>query len=382
MLETESSNNLFSFAFDTTQRQKEDVSIVLLFTKGPKVEIKGDIGVPFQVTFLNKTTGEVEYDGLLRGNNAIQAGAAYYQDWKIIVKQQDRVFLDYDLDLNNANVFISHESQGFGDNLAWMPYVDEFRKRHNCNVTCQTAFPELFEKVYPEIKFINAGGVAENIFAHFRLGCYRPTEKDKVFSPPIEWWKHPLQEIAKHQLGLADLGEIRPKVYFDETQDIHKDMKNFVCIATRSTMRCKEWQNTKGWLSLTRWLRSKGLGVVNISRKGMKLEGVQNVADDESFQSIMSYLRHSKFLIGLSSGLSWLAWALHKQVVIINGFANPIPEFSDAIHVGPPPNVCSGCYQNHMLDIFDFDWCPEDQNFNCTRTITPEMVQAKVEPLL
>lgn len=41
----------------------------------------------------------------------------------------------------------------------------------------------------------------------------------------------------------------------------------------------------------------------------------------------MNLLHHASFFIGLSSGLSWLAWATHIPVVLISGFTLPVSEF-------------------------------------------------------
>jgi ADP-heptose:LPS heptosyltransferase len=41
----------------------------------------------------------------------------------------------------------------------------------------------------------------------------------------------------------------------------------------------------------------------------------------------MSCISNSEFFIGLSSGLSWLAWTLNKEVIMISNFTEENHEF-------------------------------------------------------
>jgi autotransporter strand-loop-strand O-heptosyltransferase len=100
----------------------------------------------------------------------------------------------------------------------------------------------------------------------------------------------------------------------------------------------------------------------------------------------MSVIYHSKFFIGLSSGLSHLAFALGKEIIMIAGFSEPDHEF--ACHRPYNHKVCHGCWNDpkHKFDMGDFLWCPNHKNtarmFECQSSITPEMVIEKIEKLL
>jgi autotransporter strand-loop-strand O-heptosyltransferase len=39
------------------------------------------------------------------------------------------------------------------------------------------------------------------------------------------------------------------------------------------------------------------------------------------------WLKHAAFFVGLSRGLSWLAWAMRIPVVMVSGFSHPDNEF-------------------------------------------------------
>jgi hypothetical protein len=38
------------------------------------------------------------------------------------------------MDLTNKRVYISFDSKSLGDSIAWIPYVLEFKKKHDCKV--------------------------------------------------------------------------------------------------------------------------------------------------------------------------------------------------------------------------------------------------------
>jgi autotransporter strand-loop-strand O-heptosyltransferase len=349
------------------------------FASGPFVSIDFDKLSSFQINFLDKQTNILEYSTEIKSNCWASCNKRFFVDWNINIKQKGHTIFNYDLNLENQKVFISINSEALGDTIAWFPYVEEFRKKHKCNIICSTFFNFLFEKNYPHIKFVLPSDKNDNIFAHYSIGCWDTKDRNKTTK---EWYKQPLQEVATSQLGLQ-FSQIKPIVSLDSKLDIHKKHKKFICIATESTSRCKLWNNPNGWLNISSWLIKMGYQVINISRGGQKIKGVLNVADDEPLTSVMSYIKNCELFIGLPSGLSWLSWAMNKHVVMIVGISEPWCEFTDGItRISPPPSKCSGCFNIHEFDRNDWNWCPEDKNFECTKTIIPEMVKKQILPLL
>jgi autotransporter strand-loop-strand O-heptosyltransferase len=102
----------------------------------------------------------------------------------------------------------------------------------------------------------------------------------------------------------------------------------------------------------------------------------------------MNVIHHSEFFIGLSSGLSWLAWALEKHVVMISNFTEENHEFTSNTTRITNTNVCNGCWNNPMFkfDKGDWNWCPEHKDtirqFECHKSITPQMVINKIKHLI
>jgi len=346
------------------------------FCEGPHVEIIG--GGPadrYQVAFHNLSANRLEQETVLRADTSTAVPKAYFQKWRLQISHNGKPALDYTLDLKGQRVVITG-SVGLGDTLAWTPYVEEFRKRHGCRVVYCCNYPELLAKSYPEIEFVQKME-HDQVLAVYKIGCANPPETQ---ASPRPWNRMNLQDLAKSILGLEDLPELRPKVQLDPK--VKKPAQRTVCIGTESTFKGKQWNYPGGWEALTAWLIQQGYRVLNLSVDGPELPGVELVAEDETLTAIASHLNYCDFFVGLTSGLSWMAWALHKPVVMISGMTEPWHEFADKIHVGPPKGTCTGCIHRHRLDRHQFDWCPDRQDFACTATITPETVQRAVDRLI
>jgi autotransporter strand-loop-strand O-heptosyltransferase len=107
-----------------------------------------------------------------------------------------------------GKVLINFDSKSLGDNIAWMPYAEEFRKKHNCKVVLSTFWNHLFEKEYPEIEFISPGTVVYNINGQYNIGWYFPWDPNKN---PNDFRTISLQQTASDILGL-EYKEIKPKI--------------------------------------------------------------------------------------------------------------------------------------------------------------------------
>jgi autotransporter strand-loop-strand O-heptosyltransferase len=103
--------------------------------------------------------------------------------------------------------------------------------------------------------------------------------------------------------------------------------------------------------------------------------GAEDLTGDHKLAERARYLRHAHAFVGLSSGLSWLAWAAGAPVVMISGFTHPNNEFETPFRV-INWHACNSCWNDVRLrfDHKDFMWCPRHagtpQQFECTRLIT------------
>jgi autotransporter strand-loop-strand O-heptosyltransferase len=303
----------------------------------------------------------------------------YFNGIKYKIYHKERLIKEEDINFNNKKVFISFDSSSLGDTISWLPYCEEFRIKHNCEVVVSTFKNFFFEKSYPNIKFVQPGSVVNNIHGMFKIGWFYDTNLEPEYPSSI-----PLQKAITNILGL-DFKEIQSNVYFEPKERPYNE--KYICIATNSTAGCKLWNNPNGWTELVKYLKDLGYKIINISKDGDKLDGVINLKDD-SMLNTMNVIHHSEFVIGLSSGLSWLSWALNKQVVMISNFTESDHEFTINCTRITNPLVCNGCWNNPMFkfDKGDWNWCPEHKNterhFECHKSITSEMVINKIQHLI
>jgi autotransporter strand-loop-strand O-heptosyltransferase len=340
-------------------------------------ELQSNITNPFKVEVYDETE-KLIYKTELTSGMYSTLSRKYYSKWKTKLYLEDLVF-EHEFNLENSRVFIVFESSSLGDTIAWMPYCEEFRKKHNCHVIVSSFRNDMFKNLYPEIEFVERGAVVPNLKALYRLGWFYDYDKEPVLPSTI-----PLQKSATNILGL-DYKEIHSRIYFEPKERPYPE--KYICIAPSSTAGCKLWNNPTGWLELTKYLSNKGYKIINISKDGEQIEGVKNISDD-SMENTKNVIFHSEFVIGLSSGLSWLSWSLGKHVVMISNFTDADHEFTINCTRITNPSVCNGCWNNpkFKFDKGDWYWCPEhkdtDRQFECHKSITADMVINQIQHLL
>jgi autotransporter strand-loop-strand O-heptosyltransferase len=349
-----------------------DYNIVQHFVGQPFIEITGTSASDFRVEFYDGPT--LIYHDKLKCNHWVKLNREYYTKWRTVVYKDGEKVYDKLLDLDGMRVYISFESSSLGDTIAWMPYVEEFRCFHNCEVVVSTFKNFLFEKEYPMLEFVEPGTNVTNLYAMYKIGWFYNENKEPVLPNTI-----PLQQTATNILGLP-YKEIKPRIV---NSRIQLPMRQ-VAIATNSTAGCKFWTR-EAWQEVINYLHGEGYKVFNTSLEKNPFDNCQGLLDT-SMTNTMSVIYNSRFFIGLSSGLSWLAWALDVPVIMISNFTDANHEFKCLRPVNT--NVCHGCWNDpqYTFDKGDWDWCPvhkgTDRQFECQNSITPEMVIEQIKKLL
>ena len=306
-------------------------TINISFHHGAKVEILGDTSSEYHVKFYNNLTGELIHEDSIRNNMWTKPNVEYFIEWKIEVWNEGQLIHTELFNLKNKRVIIYLDSKSVGDTIAWFPYIEEFRKKHQCHVVCSTYHNEWFKSQYPEIEFTPIGSSSPNIYAIYAIGWFN--NEDKNPNNPITI---PLQKAATDILGLP-YKELKPKVSIPSSPSPIKG--KYVTLAIQSTSQAKYWNYKGGWQQVVDFLNSQGYKVVCIDQyptfgtMGCMNSMPQNVIDKTgcSFEEAISLMDNAKFHLGLSSGLSWIAWALETHVVMVSSFSNPICEFTTNI---------------------------------------------------
>ena len=291
-------------------------------------------------------------------------------------------------------VYIHLLSNSIGDTIASTPYVSEYQKRHNVNVIFNINDPFIFllNEVYKNIEFIGRNDIVE---------YDEKISIDYVFNKSI-------QGGYAEQLGFENPRYIRPVVSIPE---LLRPIKNkYIALGVHSTCQVKYWNHPNGlksqgdatnWNELSSILRKRGYTPVTVEKDEMYgvppfYNGIPSKSNKQVGKTILeaaNIINHSEFYIGLSSGMSWIAHALGKKVVMISNFTEDWNEFDlsldDYIRI-TNKSVCHGCWNKINID-FEFNkndwyWCPihknTDRQFECHKSISVNDVVEKIEKWL
>lgn len=342
------------------------------FIQGSFCEVLSNNPSQYVVNFIDSRNNQLKSRIEINNNNYAKCFHAYFIPYRVQVSNinEGGLIFDYLLNLTNHRVYIHLDSKSLGDTIAWFPYVEKFRLKHNCQVICSTFWNNLFRNEYPNIEFVNPGSVINDIFAMYEVGVFHDE-----FKEPHDYRKIPLQQISSNILGLEHK-EVRPRIY---TGKKNSTKNKIIGISTHSTAQAKFWNYPGGWQEIINHLKNKGFEVVLLQLEDCNLKGIIK-PDCNNIKSTIEWLNKCQFYIGVSSGVSWLAWALNIPVVMISGFTKPFNEF-ECIRISPPEGICNGCWHEELWDDKakgDWNWCPKhkgtERQFECSKTITPEQV--------
>jgi len=355
------------------QPKVEDTNkTIITYLDGPRVEIKGSHGKKYFVEFIDGN-GKVRFSDTISNNMWTACGIKYFVPWTIRINGE---VVDK-FDLENKRVLVSFESKSIGDTIAWAPYAIELMRQKNCKVILSTFHNEWFEgsESYKDIEFIKPGQGA-NCYAVYKLGWFRDGNQGwKNFNlHPNQPNLIPLQKAATDILGL-EFKEVNHGLNYNPGK--RPIEPKYVVFGPQSTAGCKEWV-FDNWVTLSKMLRELGYEVVILSIKDYHIKDtISNTTRD--WNEVFNCLHHAEFFVGLSSGLSWVNWALNKKTVMIAGFSENDHEFNTNV-TRVSNNLCIKCWNDPVLvfDNGDWDWCPVYQNTErqhiCQKSITPLQV--------
>lgn len=350
---------------------KDTNEIKVSFFEGPRVDISGDYDQKYKIEFIDSENDEVVHTEEITNNMWTACGRKYYTKWKVKVNG----VVVKELDLKDKTVLISFESKSIGDTLAWAPYVVDFSEKHQCKVVLSTFHNQWFEGLeeYSEITFIKPGSVI-NCDHVYRIGWFKSAEGkwDKFDLYPNHLNSQPLQKTATDILGLA----FEEKNYGINFKPKNRPFKNkYIVFSPESTAGCKEW-TYDGWKYLAKMLKKEGYEIVVLTTKGYTIDGTRNIFG-KSLEESMNILYHAEYLVGLSSGLSWINWCLGKHTVMISGFTAKDHEFKTNNTRIQNEHSCNSCWANtnFTFDAGDWHWCPvwrgTDKQHICQKSISP-----------
>jgi autotransporter strand-loop-strand O-heptosyltransferase len=285
-------------------------------------------------------------------------------------------------------ILVKIESKSLGDQIGAMSVISKFSENKKVYVICSLD-KNTFTKSYPNLNFLS---YETNPILNTRSGKWELPDLKLIFSEfRILQYKFdkPLITGYAEQLGVENWE--RPKI--DLFKGDRPIKSKYACFSMHSTAQSKHWNYPGGWEKLCRMLRKSGITPVCIDVHGSfgieghwnKVPGPALKKQGMDLKEMSNFIHHSEFFIGISSGLSWVAHALGKKVVMISGVTSEDNEFEeDTIRI-INKNVCHGCINKPEItfDPGDWLWCPlhkgTDRQFECSKTITPEEVFDVIE---
>ena len=263
-------------------------------------------------------------------------------------------------------VLINILSNSLGDTIATIPYVSDYQKINNFDVSfsINDRLIFLFENSYDNIKLVGRKDVVTY---------------DEIINLKYDFSKS-IQGGYAEQLGFENPKYIRPVI---DLPKYSRPIKNkYVILGIHSTSQLKYWNHPDGlnsqmkspyWNELSSMLRKSGYTPVTIEKDELfgvepYRNGLPSKANNKTGVSLLdsiNLLNHCEFFIGLSSGMAWLAHALGKKVAMISNFTEDWTEFDlsldDYIRI-TDKSVCHGCWNkiniDHTFNSSDWYWCP------------------------
>jgi autotransporter strand-loop-strand O-heptosyltransferase len=339
-------------------------------------------------------TGNILFESENQGA-LIASAKRFFVRFGIEVWERGEPVFSHKYDCAGRDVLIQFPVGTLGDILAWLPYAIRFGETKGCRLICamSSVLADLLRPAYPEIDFVTHEEVVERrlqdrAYATYCMGLF--FEDTANIWQPTDFRQVGLHKTAAYILGV-DPEEAAPRLVLpDESRPIPEP---YVCIAVQSSTQCKHWNNPGGWHAVIAFLKAAGYRVICIDRgnfggAGILWNHIPHGAEDETGDRPLAerarWLRHASAFIGLSSGLSWLAWWAGTPVVLISGFTHPTNEFATPYRV-INWHTCNSCWNDvrERFDHKDFTWCPRhagtSRQFECTRLITADHVISTIK---
>ncbi len=326
----------------------------------------------------------------------------FYVEWEIALWLNGELVFYHQFDPRGQKIHFNL-SKALGDILALLPYVEQFRRTFDCEVTCSSAFPcrDIIQTYYPHIQLtdtpINGDDPLppppEDSYACYYLSAIRARPTATTADMRIV----PLELVGQTILCSSKLRRPSKKI-FTPTAPRSIEQK-YVCIGVQASANPKCWLNPGGWDQVIDYLKSLGYRVLCIDKDrsstnwNMTVEmpkGAEDFSGDYTLIDRVNQLAYADFFIGISSALAWLAWSVDIPVVLISGLTAPWYEFDTPYRVYNPL-VCHGCFNHRPHDVHQILECLEHKDaaervgerlYECSKKISARSVIGAIEQLI
>ncbi len=312
----------------------------------------------------------------------------FYVEWEIALWLDGEPVFYHQFDPRGQKVHFNFAQPALGDNLVLLPYAEEFRRTFECEVSCKlpSAFRDIAKIYFPELRLSNV--LPEDSYACFYLAGW-------MNMPIVTTSDMRAMPMELFPRSILNTPMLRPpsKVVYTPTKP-RAISEPYVCIAVQASFNPKCWLKSGSWDHVVDYLKSLGYRVLCIDKErrgenyGLTVKmptGAEDFSGKYDLIDRVNQLAYADFFIGVSSGLSWLAWAVDIPVVMISGITEYWYEFSSAYRVSNT-NVCHGCFNSLAVNCTKILDCPKyqktDRIYECSKNITARQVIAAIDRLI
>ena len=167
-----------------------------------------------------------------KGGELVVGKNKYYVRYRIEAYVDDSLVFEHDYNCDGQEVCIVIPDGGLGDNLAWLPYLEEFRILRKANVTAVMGewMIRLCRQQYPGLKFLPLGSKPTLRFAYAIYFC-GIFEEDRIPWRPVEHQHLGMQKSVAQILGLP-LENLHCRIPLGSPRPVKEP---YVCISTMAT---------------------------------------------------------------------------------------------------------------------------------------------------
>ena len=274
-----------------------------------------------------------------------------------------------------GKVLLLHlDSFCLGDTICFSSLLDCFVDYHKPKyVYVSTFFPHLLMSNNSKYEFINAN---QDKFYEIDKLIDVGYDKNKI--------SHTFGGMfyaAKDTLKLPQTTKPAKPPVIPKQRDVNS---NKITIGPETIKEISQWNfnGTMGWQTVVNGLKGAGYDIYNVSYENtMNLENVIGVHGHDDINVAIDHIVNSRLFVGLSSGLSWLAWAYDVPVVMISNFTRKENEF-ECFRVDNT-TICNSCF-NIFPNIKSK--CPlflgTERENECHNLITPQNVIDKINEVI
>ena len=338
---------------------------------------------PHTVRFIDTTEDRVVYETPIQEGFWYSPSQHWFTPWRVEILSGGSVVWSETITTHGGEVAVHFDSSSLGDSLAWMGQILRFKEYWGFEKVWVKTFKNwLWDTEYYASRGVQIVSQLPAEVPKIYLGVFYSMEDPwKRDEHRNDWRKIHLAQIASDRLGIAPEGfkiekpQLAPQ--FQKAPTVERP-KPIVTFATQSTAGAKYWNREMGWQELCATMPEYYW--IHTSKEG-GFRGDEQAP--EALEEVAGMMLSSKFFVGISSGLSWFAWALGVKTFVISGFTPEVCESGDGIVTIQNPTSCNSCWAWGVFDKGDWNWCPAHKDtprqFECSKAITPAMVIEKIE---